>query len=112
MIAAVKDEEGVTVVVTVAVTVTVIAGVLLDVWDFVRLIVEVRLGVPVAVWIAVTDGDLVLTAVIDPVPVVVGVRVPVTVPDSVMAAEPLDEIEAVLVGIPRDRVGVSVDKEV
>ncbi len=50
VIAAVKDEEGVAVVVvTVDVTVTVIAGVLLGVCDPVRLLVEVRLGVPVAV---------------------------------------------------------------
>jgi len=49
VIAAVKDEEGVMVVVTVDVSVTVIAGVLLEVCDPVRLLVEVRLGVPVAV---------------------------------------------------------------
>ena len=95
-------------VVTVAVTVTVIAEVLLDVWDPVRLVVEVRLGVPVAAWIAVTVGDSVLTAVIDPVRVVVGVLVLVTVVEYVPAAETLDDREAVIVGIPIDWVGVSV----
>ncbi len=92
----------------VAVTVTVIAGVLLGVWDLVRLIVEVRLGVPVTVWDAVTVCDAVLNAVTDPVRVVVGVRVPVTVVEPVMVAETLDDTLFVLVGIPRDCVGVSV----
>jgi len=104
----VKDEEGVTVVVMVAVTVVVIAGVLLEVCDLVRLVVEVRLGVPVAVWDVVTVVVCVLTAVTDPVRVVVGVRVPVTVVEYVPAAETLDDREAVIVGIPIDWVGVSV----
>jgi len=56
----------------------------------------------------VTVGDVVLTAVTDPVRVVVGVRVRVAVPDPVLTAETLDDREDVLVGIPRDCVGVSV----
>ncbi len=55
-----------------------------------------------------TVGDVVLTAVTDPVRVVVGVRVRVAVPDPVLTAETLDDREAVIVGIPRDWVGVSV----
>ena len=55
-----------------------------------------------------TVGDVVLTAVTDPVRVVVGVRVRVAVPDPVLTAETLDDREDVLVGIPRDCVGVSV----
>jgi hypothetical protein len=108
----VKDEEGVPVWVTAGVTVPVDPGVLLGVCDRVRDTVPVRLVVPEAVWVSLPVADSVLTAVTDPVRVEVGVRVLVAVPETVIAAEPLDETDAVMVGIPSDCVGVFVETAV